>query len=102
MRALSHKHAWMLGSTAAAVIPVLWQMPDRLGQGGGFVVYMDGSIQWLPYPGPFPFTAAFIGKVRSLMAALEECSSALRQAREMPGKMGLLVEAWATGLPDGR
>lgn len=37
--------------------PVLWEWPDNHMEGaGGNVLYMDGHVEWVPYPGKFPMT----------------------------------------------
>lgn len=53
-------------------IPILWEMPDEREVPGGWVVYMDGHTDWLPYPGNFPFTRPFISRVRVLMSTLPD------------------------------
>ena len=42
---------------AQSTIPVLWEWPDNHMQGmGGNVLYMDGHVEWVPYPSEFPMT----------------------------------------------
>ncbi|MFA6240489.1 MAG: H-X9-DG-CTERM domain-containing protein [Candidatus Hydrogenedentales bacterium] len=48
-------------------IPVLIERPDLHGN-GGHVLYMDGHVEFVPYPGPFPMTRDFIEGLRSLDA----------------------------------
>jgi len=48
------------GSGIQACIPILIERPANHGGDGGHVLFMDGHVEWLPYPGPFPMTAAFI------------------------------------------
>jgi hypothetical protein len=54
-------------SRAQAGIPVLWEVPGNRAESGGWVLYMDGHVEWKPYPGEFPMTEAFITRLRSLM-----------------------------------
>ncbi len=49
------------------IIPVLWEVPGEREESGGWVLYMDGHVQWQPYPGPFPMTEAFVTRVRAVM-----------------------------------
>ncbi len=51
-----------------ARIPLLWEVPGDRGEPGGWVLYMDGHVEWEPYPGQFPMTEAFIERVRELMS----------------------------------
>lgn len=46
-------------------IPVMVERPELHGN-GGHVLYLDGHVEFLPYPGPFPMTEAFIEGLRSL------------------------------------
>jgi len=42
-----------------STIPVIWDWPDNHGEGwGGNVLYMDGHVEWVEYPGKFPMTEA--------------------------------------------
>lgn len=54
-------------SQARSKIPVLWEMPDTQTAPGGWVLYMDGRSEWLPYPGEFPMNEAFIRGLREVM-----------------------------------
>ncbi|MBI4557881.1 MAG: carboxypeptidase regulatory-like domain-containing protein [Candidatus Hydrogenedentes bacterium] len=55
------------GPRASSQIPVLWELPGNHAESGGWVLYMDGTTRWLPYPGPFPMTEGFIERLRGLM-----------------------------------
>lgn len=46
-------------------IPVMVERPELHGN-GGHVLYMDGHVEFVPYPGPFPMTEPFIEGLRSL------------------------------------
>lgn len=46
-------------------IPVMVERPELHGD-GGHVLYMDGHVDFVPYPGPFPMTVTFIDGLRSL------------------------------------
>ncbi|MBL7646872.1 MAG: hypothetical protein JNK74_11855 [Candidatus Hydrogenedentes bacterium] len=42
-----------------STIPVIWDWPNNHGEGwGGNVLYMDGHVEWVEYPGKFPMTEA--------------------------------------------
>jgi prepilin-type processing-associated H-X9-DG protein len=45
--------------------PVLIERPERHGD-GGHVLYMDGHVEFVPYPGKFPMTPKFIEGLRTL------------------------------------
>ena len=49
-------------------IPTLWEVPTE-AEPGGWVLYMDGHVEWVDYPGKFPMTERF---VRGLAAVREE------------------------------
>lgn len=59
--------AGMVGSMMQASIPVLWEVPGEREESGGWVLYMDGHVQWQPYPGPFPMTEAFVTRIRGVL-----------------------------------
>lgn len=48
-------------------LPLAWELPHG-NPPGGWVLYMDATIQWLPYPGEFPMSEEFVGRVRDLLA----------------------------------
>ena len=50
-------------------IPVVWEVPDPRDGDGGWVLYMDGHVEWKSYPGEFPMTETFITRLRELMAS---------------------------------
>lgn len=58
-----------------SVVPVLIEMPGHHGVPGGHVLYMDGHVEWLPYPGPFPMTPAFIEGVKAVEERLLQKTS---------------------------
>ena len=50
-----------------STIPVMWDWPDNHQQGwGGNVLYMDGHVEWQPYPGEFPMTETCINTLAAL------------------------------------
>ncbi|MDX9973433.1 MAG: carboxypeptidase regulatory-like domain-containing protein [FCB group bacterium] len=49
-----------------ASIPVLWELPGNHADPGGSVLFMDGHVEWISYPGPFPMTPSFIERVTAL------------------------------------
>jgi anti-sigma factor RsiW len=52
-------------------IPVMWEVPGDRDQLGGFVLFMDGHVEWVSYPGPFPMTERFVTRLRSAMGLPE-------------------------------
>lgn len=68
-------------SHAKSFIPILAERPGHHGTPGGHVLYMDGHVEWLPYPGPFPMTPAFIEGVK----AVEERLLAKTAGKVAPG-----------------
>ena len=53
-------------------LPVMLEIPGPHGDSGGHVLYMDGHVAWLPYPGPFPMTPAFIEGIKSVEERLRQ------------------------------
>ena len=43
----------------ASEIPVIWEWPSNHGNGGN-VLYLDGHVEFVSYPGRFPMTKPFI------------------------------------------
>jgi beta-lactamase regulating signal transducer with metallopeptidase domain/biopolymer transport protein ExbD len=52
-----------------SIIPVVWEVPDANDGDGGWVLYMDGHVEWKSYPGEFPMTERFVARLRELMAS---------------------------------
>lgn len=55
-------------NSAESSIPVIFEIPTDRGGRGGLVLYMDGHVEWVKYPGRFPMTEAFIQRIESIMA----------------------------------
>ncbi len=49
-----------------ARIPVLVEWPGHHASPGGNVLYLDGHVEFVPYPGPFPMSPAFIEALQAL------------------------------------
>ena len=67
---------------AAAVkarIPVMIERPG-FHDGGSNVLFLDGHVEFLPYPGPFPMTEAFIEGLRALEEQLDPMTESEAQA----------------------
>lgn len=47
-------------------IPILFEWPDRHEPKGGYVLYMDGHVEYLAYPGRFPMTEQTVNTLRNL------------------------------------
>ncbi|MBI5091299.1 MAG: hypothetical protein HZB26_02525 [Candidatus Hydrogenedentes bacterium] len=45
-------------------IPLLWEMPTA-DRPGGFVIFMDGHVEWTSYPGPFPMSENVVTMFRN-------------------------------------
>ena len=54
------------------LLPVMLELPGPHGDSGGHVLYMDGHVAWLPYPGPFPMTPAFIEGIKAVEERLRK------------------------------
>jgi prepilin-type processing-associated H-X9-DG protein len=52
-------------SEEQARIPVLIERPELHGD-GGHVLFMDGHVEFVPYPGKFPMTEDYIAGLRAL------------------------------------
>lgn len=66
-RVLFEKHAPAKERTAPMRIPVLLERPGHHRHNtGGWVLFLDGHCEMIPYPGPFPMTARFIEGLQSL------------------------------------
>ena len=48
------------GEWPAARMPVMWERPGHHDPDGGNVLFMDGHVEFIRYPGKFPMTEAFI------------------------------------------
>jgi hypothetical protein len=48
--------------------PVMIERPGHYPVSGGWVVYLDRQMKFLPYPGPFPMTEEFVGALEALAA----------------------------------
>jgi prepilin-type processing-associated H-X9-DG protein len=58
----------------AATVPIMWEWPSNHG-GGGNVLYLDGHVEFVPYPGKFPMAEKFIETLRNLEAEISrDCS----------------------------
>ena len=56
---------------AQSVIPVLIERPGTHQPDGGNVLFLDGHVEYIKYPGKFPMTKAFIEGLRSLDPTIE-------------------------------
>jgi len=54
-----------------SLLPVLWEVPSQ-SEGAGWVLYMDGHVEWKTYPGEFPMTEAFITRVKTIMESARQ------------------------------
>jgi hypothetical protein len=52
--------------SAQAALPVMWELPTQAYQ-GGWVLYMDGHVEWKAYPGDFPMTSMFAQRITEIM-----------------------------------
>lgn len=51
-----------------AALPVMIERPENHPPGGGHVLFLDGHVEFIPYPGEWPMTEKTIGILRSLDA----------------------------------
>jgi prepilin-type processing-associated H-X9-DG protein len=51
---------------AQATIPVMIEKPDNHGGKGGNVLFMDGHVEFIEYPGKYPMTKEVIGALKKL------------------------------------
>lgn len=49
-------------------IPLVVEYPGHHERPGGNVLYLDGHVAFVPYPGPFPMTEGFIKGIKALQA----------------------------------
>jgi prepilin-type processing-associated H-X9-DG protein len=54
----------------ASEIPVIWEWPSNHGKGGN-VLYLDGHVEFVPYPGKFPMTKPFIEALKEIKPEFE-------------------------------
>lgn len=48
-------------------VPIFIEWPENHeGLSGGHVLFMDGHVEWMPYPGEFPMTESTINTLRTL------------------------------------
>jgi prepilin-type processing-associated H-X9-DG protein len=59
---------------ATSMIPVMWERPGNHEPSGGNVLFMDGHVEYLRYPGKFPMTQAFIERCEEISAKKEPVS----------------------------
>jgi prepilin-type processing-associated H-X9-DG protein len=52
----------------ASKVPIMWDRPGQHGTGGGNVLYIDGRVEFVKYPGKFPMTEKFIKKLEKISA----------------------------------
>jgi len=64
---LSEDFEWA-EEVSQATIPTLWELPGPSREDGGWVLYMDGHVEWTPYPGDFPMTEAVARRIEALRA----------------------------------
>ena len=49
-------------------IPVMWDRQPNHDPGGGNVLYMDGHVEFIRYPGKFPMTEKFMERLLEISA----------------------------------
>jgi len=49
-------------------IPVMWERPGHHEPDGGNVLYMDGHVEFVEYPGKFPMTPKFMDRLIEISA----------------------------------
>lgn len=56
-------------SEFASRVPLVIEDPGHYERPGGWVIYLNRHAEFLPYPGPFPMSEAFISRLRALRDA---------------------------------
>lgn len=51
-------------------VPVMWEWASHHKPAGGHVLYLDGHVEFVEYPGRFPMTEKFIRKLREIEPSL--------------------------------
>jgi prepilin-type processing-associated H-X9-DG protein len=59
-------------AVAQSNIPVMWERPGNHEPEGGNVLYLDGHVEFLRYPGKFPMTTAFMKRCEEISARKEQ------------------------------
>jgi len=52
--------------SSASAIPIMWEWPTNHVPAAGNVLYLDGHIEYIRYPGKFPMTERFIEALREM------------------------------------
>ena len=55
-------------ATAQSTLPIMWERPGHHEPDGGNVLYMDGHVEFVRYPGKFPMTPKFMDRLIELSA----------------------------------
>ena len=55
-------------AVSADAVPVLIERPEHYAEPGGHVLYLNGAVRFLTYPGPWPMTQTTIETLRDLDA----------------------------------
>lgn len=88
---------WSQAIRYASAIPVLIERPGNHG-GGGHVLYLDGHVEFIPYPGKYPMTTASMQALCALDGVIPGASP--QPALSSPGKVSVpreLTDAIMTG-----
>jgi prepilin-type processing-associated H-X9-DG protein len=51
-----------------STVPIIWEWPGHHEVEGGNVLYLDGHVDFVRYPGKFPMTEKFIEALREIDA----------------------------------
>ncbi len=60
------------GSRTASSIPAMWERPHHHNPKGGNVLFNDGHVEFLRYPGKFPMSRSFIERLERISAQKEQ------------------------------
>src|SRR5690606_33600458 len=71
-------------AAVAARVPVMIERPG-IHEGGSNVLFLDGHVEFLPYPGPFPMTEAFIQGLQQLETQFSAVDPTGAQNTPTPG-----------------
>ncbi len=72
-------------------IPVMLEWPENHeGESGGNVLFFDGHVEWMPYPGEFPMTETTISTLRALAQNTAPTEWALLESEIRPDNYGYI------------
>jgi prepilin-type processing-associated H-X9-DG protein len=82
---------------AQSEVPVMWERPGHHVPDGGNVLYMDGHVEFVKYPGRFPMTAKFMARLAAISEKKEpgDTAQSREACRNNLKQMGLVFKMYA-------